>query len=82
MNERIRDLKNKVLDDHFGFTWTSMDYQDNEKFAEKFAELILQQVMYLFGDEILSMHYLEQECCQDSITLLKSKIQEHFGVEE
>jgi|LakMenE18May11ns_1017448.scaffolds.fasta_scaffold9716176_3 hypothetical protein len=49
-------------------------------FNEKFAELILQDVMNLFGDEILSLHYLEQECCKDSVYLLKSKIQEHFGI--
>ena len=41
MNERIRNLKNKVLDKHFSFTWTSMDYYDIEKFSEKFADLIV-----------------------------------------
>jgi hypothetical protein len=48
---------------------------------EKFAELILKDVFNRFGDEILSLHYLEQGCCQDSVHLLKSKIQEHFGIE-
>ena len=49
---------------------------------ERFAELILKDVFNRFGDEILSLHYLEQGCCQDSVHLLKSKIQEHFGIKE
>ncbi len=49
-------------------------------FAEKFAELVLQDVMNLFGDERISLHYLEQPCCEDSVYLLQLKIKEHFGV--
>ena len=45
---------------------------------EKFAELIVQDVMNLFGDEVLSLHYLEQPCCEDAVFLLQSKIKDHF----
>ena len=79
MNERI-----DLLMYQSGLTaqgcWDSMDDYDREA-IEKFAGLILQDVMNLFGDEILSLHYLEQECCKDSVHLLKSKIQDHFGIE-
>ena len=71
MNERIKELEKKC--------W---DHQTNHLNAEKFAELILRDVFNLFGDEILSLHYLEQGCCEDSVHLLKSKIQEHFGIEQ
>ncbi len=49
---------------------------------ENFANLILQDVMNLFGDELISLHYLEQPCCEDSVLLLQTKIKEHFGVEK
>ena len=46
---------------------------------ENFAGLILQDVMNLFGDELISLHYLEHPCCEDSVHLLQTKIKEHFG---
>lgn len=57
-------------------------YVGNEETFLRFAELIIQDVMNLFGDERISLHYLEQSCCEDSVYLLQSKIKEHFGVEE
>jgi len=74
MNQRIRELavEARLLT---GWPAGEVEYQ-------KFAELIVKDVFDRFGDEILSLHYLEQKCCQDSVHLLKSKIQEHFGVEE
>ena len=76
MNELIRELADQAR-----FVKTT-DYPSQDEVFEKFAELILKDVFNLFGDEILSLHYLEQGCCQDSVHLLKSKIQEHFGAEE
>lgn len=84
MNERIRELAEQadlsadsklLMKGEFHPDWH--DIRD-----EKFAELILKDVFNRFGDEILSLHYLEQGCCQDSVHLLKSKIQEHFGIKE
>ena len=74
MNERIRELALQV--DLMRYPSDGINIR-----IEKFAELIIQDVMNLLGDEILSLHYLEQECCQDSVHLLKSKIKQHFGVE-
>ena len=75
MNKRIRELADQAR-----FVKTT-DYPNQDEIFEKFAELILKDVFNRFGDEILSLHYLEQGCCQDSVHLLKSKIQEHFGIE-
>jgi len=84
MNKRIRELAEQadlsadsklLMKGEFHPDWH--DIRD-----EKFAELILKDVFNRFGDEILSLHYLEQGCCQDAVHLLKSKIQEHFGIKE
>lgn len=75
MNERIRELAEQAE-----FSEKDLHIQGDN--FQKFAELILKDVFNRFGDEILSLHYLEQGCCQDSVHLLKSKIQEHFGGEE
>jgi DNA polymerase III delta subunit len=77
MNERIQELAEQA-----GFDSVSMVRFGIEQDLEKFAELVLQDVMNLFGDERISLHYLEQPCCEDSVYLLQSKIKEHFGVEE
>ena len=78
MNEQINDLMYRA-----GLTaqgcWDSMDDYDRDAIL-KFAELIIQDVMNLFGDERISLHYLEQSCCEDSVYLLQSKIKEHFGI--
>ena len=76
MNERIRELKNQTLDKHFSYTWSKMDYDDVTKFAEKFAELIVQECLNqcyyrgmndeLYAGQLKAAAYIEQ----------------HFGVEE
>ena len=43
MNERIRQLKNEVLDEYWNYTWTVMDYYDLEKFSEKFAQYLVRE---------------------------------------
>lgn len=74
MNERIRELREQA---------GLQPYYDAQEWQiEKFAELVLQDVMNLFGDERISLHYLEQPCCEDSVYLLQLKIKEHFGVRE
>ena len=75
MNERIRELAEQAE-----FSEKDLHIQGDN--FQMFAELILKDVFNRFGDEILSLHYLEQGCCQDSVHLLKSKIQEHFGIKE
>ena len=73
MNKRIQKLAEQQ-----GLTGPNYFLSSQE--LEKFANLILQDVMNLFGDERISLHYLEQPCCEDSVLLLQTKIQEHFGI--
>jgi len=43
MNEQIKQLMDQTLDEKFSGTWSTMDMQDLQKFAERFAELIVQK---------------------------------------
>lgn len=86
MNERIRELLTEA-----GFCfWQDEEWKpedaiidwnaDYNKEFNLFIDLFLKDILHLCGDEILSQHYLEKDCCQDSIGVLKSRIKEHFGV--
>lgn len=80
MNERLRALAAQAKLNGVEFEDLRFYVGTEETFSE-FAKLIVQDVMNLFGDERISLHYLEQPCCEDSVYLLQSKIQEHFGIE-
>lgn len=71
MNEQIKEIMGKTLDKHFSHTWTVMDYEDVNVFAEKFAELIIQEcadyIEHFYGD------FVAKEIGGD--------IKRHFGVE-
>lgn len=82
MNERLKELI-KQATEHDYTTWDSYNQKELVYYKfnqEKFADLIVQDVLNLFGDERLSLHYLEQPCCEDAMTLLQSKIMDHFGI--
>jgi hypothetical protein len=76
MNERIQLLMGQVLDEKFAGTWSVMDLQDLTKFADRFAELIVQECLdqcynrgmndELYAGQLKAAAYIE----------------EHFGVEE
>lgn len=86
MNERIVELLREAgfcfwEDEEWGpgpnqIDWAAQ-YTDE---MNKFINLLLQDVMNLFGDERLSLHYLEKTCCEDAVYLLQSKIKERFGI--
>lgn len=42
MNERIKNLMGKTLDAKFKETWTTMTFEDLEKFAAYFAKLLVE----------------------------------------
>ena len=70
MNELIKQLMGKTLDDKFSHTWTTMTYEDLEKFSEQFAELIIKECAHA-ADYVSSPGLSEGEV-----------IKRHFGVEE
>jgi hypothetical protein len=67
MNKRIKQLMGQTLDEKFAGTWSTMDTQDLTKFAERFAELIVQECARL---------------CDINDKEQGDILREHFGVEE
>jgi hypothetical protein len=76
MNERIKKLMGQALDEKFAGTWSVMDMQDLEKFADRFAELIVRKCA-----EVAWYHTPDWEELEYS-HLIEDKILKHFGVEE
>ena len=78
MNEQIKALMGQTLDEKFSGTWSTMDMQDLQKFAKRFAELIVRECM-----EVASPNYMSTP--EDSVYYVEQaidRIAEHFGVEE
>jgi hypothetical protein len=68
MNERIKELMGKTLDDKFSHTWDTMTHEGLLQFSEKFAELIVRECVGI-ADEY------------DGVgSTIVSRITEHFGV--
>jgi len=86
MNERIKELKNLTLNKHFSYTWTTMDevhplqawttmdYDDMNRFAEKFAEVIVAECCTIADDWVNNYN--------DGENYPSERIKEHFGVEK
>ena len=75
MNELIKQLMGKTLDDKFSHTWTTMTYEDLEKFSEQFAEMIVRECAGVGSNIVLN----ETEDNDMGVFL---GIKQHFGVEE
>jgi len=77
MNEQMKQLMGQTLDEKFAGTWSTMDMQDLQKFAKRFAELIVRECM-----EVASPNYMSTP--EDSVYYVEQaidRIAEHFGVE-
>jgi len=70
MNEQIKALMGQTLDEKFSGTWSTMDMQDLQKFAERFAEKIVRECMCI-SDSIGEHGYIAAE-----------EMGKHFGVEK
>ena len=70
MDERIKQLMGQTLDEKFAGTWSVMDMQDLTKFADRFAELIVQECADIV-DTAISDGGVDGR-----------SLKEHFGVEE
>ena len=91
MNEQIKALMGQTLDEKFAGTWSTMDMQDLQKFAERFAELIVQECAEIALEqkkwvEDMKVHNPHDEVwnkarIQQSQHIV-DKIKHHFGVEE
>ena len=92
MNEQIKQLAGKALDQAVPETWTTLTAEQLQKVQEKFAELIVRECTGLLFDESERLYAYSSECdsmrdgdeaevvaekCIDLMTM----IEQHFGVE-
>jgi hypothetical protein len=65
MNERIKELMGKTLDDKFSHTWDTMTHEGLLQFSEKFAELIVKECAELcladYDADIILEHFGVEE---------------------
>ena len=71
MNEKIKELMGKTLDDKFSHTWDTMTHEGLLMFSEKFAELIIK-------DCIDNVKVWEK----DSRNHISYMLKRQYGVEE
>jgi hypothetical protein len=76
MNERIKELMGKTLDDKFSHTWDTMTHEGLLQFSEKFAELIARECAQVCRDQ---PNIYAEKVARDNCAIA---IEEHFGVEE
>ena len=78
MNERIRELHNKVFAESMNMRWNIED-------AEKFAKLIVRECADRLRETDYELMFVEDGMCDPSISdamlVAASDIEEHFGVE-
>ena len=86
MNQRIKELMGKTLDDKFSHTWDTMTHEGLLMFSEKFAELIVR--------DCASICEINGQSYTHSFTPAKARLAEstsnhcglmikrHFGVKE
>ncbi len=69
MNQRIKELMGKTLDDKFSHTWDTMTYEGLLVFSEKFAQLIIRECV-------------KSVTCNEALNILDrfGIDSEHFGV--
>ena len=72
MNNQIKALMSQTLDEKFSGTWSTMDMQDLQKFAERFSELIVIKCLDIVDKKVSGMV---------GVAAMK-EIEEHFGVKE
>jgi len=70
MNEKIKELAGKALDQAVPQTWTTLAASDLTKFTEVFAELIVRECVGIVENQGKFSRY----------DTLAKKIKEHFGV--
>ena len=73
MNQRIRELAGKALDEAVPETWTTLTAYDLNKFTEKFAELIVSECSRIADG------WVDND--DDGKNYPSEMIKQHFGVE-
>ena len=74
MNQRIRELAGKALDEAVPETWTTLDYDEIQKLQEYFAELIVRECSRIADG------WVDND--DDGKNYPSEMIKQHFGVEQ
>ena len=71
MNERIKQLAGKALDQAVPETWTTLTAYDLDKFTEQFAELMVIEFMDVVKSTAneLNEHYFRQGCSEEEVLM-------------
>jgi hypothetical protein len=77
MNKRIENLFEQALDAAVPETWTKLDMDQVKRLCDKFAELILKDVL-----DITSPHPHSTDEWDRALELASDGIKTQFGVEE
>lgn len=72
MNKKIKDLAGTALDTSVPHTWTTLTAYDLDRFTEKFAQLLV--------DEVYS--YINNDTLDDNPFPSRRDVKQHFGVGE
>jgi hypothetical protein len=73
MNERIRELAGRALDQAVPETWSALTGEQLSRFQEKFAELIVRECTQIVADAVDH---------REPASTYVGKIREHFGVKQ
>ena len=82
MNERIKELMGKTLDDKFSHTWDTMTHEGLLMFSEKFAELIVRECLGCCEQVISDPVPESVDTWLNGGSQCMAEIKQHFGVEE
>jgi len=92
MNEQIKQLMDQTLDEKFSGTWSTMDLLDLQKFAERFAQLIVEECVNreaLLGaiargwcSEKNSHKTMDSDLAVAIFDEVEQQIRQQFGVKE
>jgi len=90
MNEQIKQLMDQTLDEKFSGTWSTMDLLDLQKFAERFAQLIVEECVNreaLLGaiargwcSEKNSHKTMDSDLALAIFDEVEQQIRQHFGI--
>lgn len=82
MNERIRELAGKALDEAVPETWTTLTAYDLNKFTEKFAELLIRECATAITDDDLAKDCgtFMMDSWAKGMRYSAHVLYEHFGV--
>ena len=79
MNKQIETLLGQALDSEVPETWTTLTPEQFTKVSEKFAELIVRQIL-----DITDAHTEVFQTDRDKALIehIKQSVKQHFGVEQ